>query len=156
MIKETLIAGLHCYKQFIQPKKTRQFHNGYSLIEMVIVIAIMSILTATTLPKFVGMVNKTKETSIKAMAHSLELAIESYKSIYNAFPEADSIESLQNQLITAKIVTSHMENPFTNKPFSTSDSDGKIIISSSSENDTYHIQAYSKKNETVLVDIKSD
>ena len=54
----------------LQYKLLRYFHQrtklqGFTIIELLIVIIILSILTATTLPTLIGQVGKARETEIK-------------------------------------------------------------------------------------------
>ena len=129
--------------------------NGFSLLEVLIVMAIVGILTATTLPKFSGLITKTKETSVKAIAHSIELAIESHKSIYQSVPDAQSIETLLVALQTKGILTTPLQNPFTHEPFQAADTSGKIEVNCDTSNQSYTVKAYSKKNTTILLEINS-
>ena len=140
-------------------KAIKQHHpsvNGFSLLEVLIVMAIVGILTATTLPKFTGLVTKTKESSVQTIAHSLELALESYRSIYQTLPDVQSIDALFEVLNTNGILTTDIKNPFTQSSFTDNDKDGKIEVESSSSTNQYTIKAYSKGNVSVLVELISN
>ena len=53
-------------------------HKGFSLIELMIVVVIIGVLAAIAIPNYISMQNRAKEGSVKANAHSVQLAVEDY------------------------------------------------------------------------------
>ncbi len=56
--------------------KTHQ--EGFTLIELLVVVVILGILAAVATPNFVGAMDKAKNSSVQANAHSVQLSLEMY------------------------------------------------------------------------------
>ena len=65
--------------------------KGYTLIELMVVVAIISILLVVAVPNFISYGNKAKVSAAFATASSIRASMASYavSSVGNSFPTAD-------------------------------------------------------------------
>ena len=82
--------------------------KGFTLIEMLIVMAVVSILIAIIIPSYRGMQNDAWIAKAEKEAQTLQAAVESYYRHHNAYPDTLS------ELLTAKpaIITRKLDDPW--------------------------------------------
>lgn len=82
--------------------------KGFTLIEMLIVMAVVSILIAIIIPSYRGMQNDAWIAKAEKECQTLQVAVESYYRHYNKFPE-----TLADLLIAKPaIITNKLEDPW--------------------------------------------
>ena len=52
--------------------------NGFTLIELMIVVVIIGVFAAIFIPSFVAMQDRVREASVKSNGHTVQLAVEDY------------------------------------------------------------------------------
>jgi len=67
----------------------RSNEDGYSLLEILVVLAIMAVLASVVAPRLFTQVDKAKITATKAQVKALRLALDSYRLDLGRYPAAD-------------------------------------------------------------------
>ncbi len=85
--------------------------KGFTIIELLIVIAVIAILVGIALPRFKGMRDEGNIAKAKGELRTLQTAVESYRIHDGAYPAA---AGWQDTLIAAKpqIISAAMVDPF--------------------------------------------
>ena len=124
--------------------------SGFSLIELVIVIAIMGLLGMAAVPSFSAIQNKTKNTSFKSTAHTIEMALETYVLDKGAYPSGQNVSAsaLVETLMTAGLLTTVPINPFTGKAIAETDAKGRLSYSQTASG--YTLTVYGSDTDTPI------
>ena len=85
--------------------------KGFTIIELLIVIAVIAILVGIALPRFKGMRDEGNITRAKGELRTLQTAVESYRIHYGVFPAAAGFETTLVGA-TPQIISSVMNDPF--------------------------------------------
>ena len=84
-------------------------NQGFTLIELMIVVVIIGILAAIAIPNFISMQDRAKEASVKSNCHTTQLAAEDDAVQNNGAYPAD-VADFQANLPSGAL----LNNPFTN------------------------------------------
>ncbi len=125
--------------------------KGFSLIELIIVMAVMAVINMIMYPNFTSLQRSAKEVSAKSTARSVMVALEQYYFLNQSYPVASngSIHGLLSDLFRAGLIDRIPNNPFTGQEYSDTDSSGKLVYRFVTL-DTYQIQLYGSTNESVI------
>ncbi|MBI4801953.1 MAG: prepilin-type N-terminal cleavage/methylation domain-containing protein [Elusimicrobia bacterium] len=99
--------------------------KGFTLIELMIVVAIIGILAAIAIPKFADLINKSKEGATKGALSSVRSALQVYYGDNEGIFPRDTLSTLTSN---AKYIT---DIPLAKLP-GTGHTDSKVIVAASS------------------------
>ncbi len=125
--------------------------QGFSLIELMIVIAVIAVINLVMYPNFTSLQRSAKELSAKSSARNVMVALEQYFFIHQAYPEGENV-SISFILPTLKAddcIRSEPINPYTSAAYTSEDASGQLIYSRSQQ-DEYSIKGYGLNNQTLI------
>ena len=121
--------------------------NGFTMIEMLIVIGIIGLLAFFLVPNLMGAKDRAKEVAVKGVMHSVQLAIEAYEmenQIYPLETNAGLASLCKNYLMPNGYIASVPKNPFTGQEYKDTDAAGKIVFNYDDASGKYSLKAYSR------------
>jgi len=86
---------------------SRRKQNGFTLMELMIVMAIIGVLTVVAVPSFVGAMRQAREAALKEDLHVMRAAIDSYTMDKQKAPQS------LDDLLTDGYLRAIPEDPFT-------------------------------------------
>ena len=73
-------------------------HQGFTLVEMLLVLVILATLAAVVVPKFAGRSKQAKETSARSQIANLEIALDMFETDNGYYPSGNGgLDELVNQ-----------------------------------------------------------
>jgi prepilin-type N-terminal cleavage/methylation domain-containing protein len=147
MVSESKIYTLMSKKESIK--------KGFTLIELMVTLMIIGLISSVLYPNFTKIQQKAKESSIKTISHTLQMAIESYYLSEDSYPSGTDIHisELYTSLSKNGSLTKLSNNPFTGTDFDSGDSSGNIIYSFDNSTDIYILTSYGFNNENIILTI---
>lgn len=126
----------------------QKFKAAFTLIELLIVIAIIGLLSSLLMPNIAGAQNKAKEAAVKAIMFNLQTELETFQIDNFTYPGGNnlSIPTLAEKLGLQKIP----QNPYTGEDYSSSDRAGKILYNYDENSGIYTLTGYRRDNNSVL------
>ena len=132
--------------------------NGFTLIELLVVIAIISIIAAFMMPNFVGVQDRAREAGVKAVMHSIQMAVEAYNLENESYPMGNNIslkELIDEYLSQGGYVTTVPKNPFTGQEYSESDKAGKIMYVYDDQTSAYKLIGYKRNGYSEILELSN-
>ena len=124
--------------------------NGFTLIEIMVVIIILGLLAALVLPKFLGQEETAKRKVAMTQISSLEGALDHFKLDNGFYPATDQgLEALIKKPESGRVPANWRQGGYLTPARIPKDPWGKdyIYISPGSENREYEIVSYGADNE---------
>ena len=140
-------AFVFCCKFFIVKEKAMRNNLGFTLIEILVVIGIISLLAIFLVPNIFGAQDRAKEASVKAVMHSVQLAVEAYNMENMSYPVGKNISARSlclNYLMPGGYIAKVPDNPFTGKEYQDSEVAGKIIYNFNEMDNKYVLEGYKR------------
>ena len=124
--------------------------SGFTLIELMVTLAIIGVLMGIVSPQFQKLHLKSQNQALKGVSRSLQLAIETYFVSYGHYPRVGqgSITALISELNRQETLIPPPTNPFTRQLYTDSDASG--LIQYSHEQNRYSLQAFGDQNHLVV------
>jgi len=132
--------------------------NGFTLIEILVVIGIIGLLAVFLVPNLSGARDRAKEAAVKSVMHTVQLAVEAYQMENDVYPMGTNIplESLcKNYLMGGDYMAAIPKNPFTGKEYTDADVAGKIVYSYNNATGGYTLEGYKRNGIAKILDLSN-
>ena|ERR1700677_1906415 len=83
--------------QTLHPLLKKRRAQGFTLVELLLVLVILATLAAIVIPKFAGRSEQAKLTSAKTQISSFETALDAFETDNGYFPKSGDLDALVNQ-----------------------------------------------------------
>jgi general secretion pathway protein G len=94
-------------------KRTRHNQRGFTLLEIIVVVFILSILVALVAPRIIGRTDDARITDAKLQIKNLEMALKLYKLDNGFYPDTQQgLESLVEKPTTGRIPAKYREGGY--------------------------------------------
>jgi len=122
-----------------------------------ITLLIIGIITSVLIPNYTNIQTQSKENAVKSVCHTLQVALESYNLATGSYPQDSilSITDLTTKLEETNSLSQSPKNPFTGKPYATTDTSGKITYTYDETTQSYTLHGYGKGNAIEVVTVKN-
>ena len=130
--------------------------NGFTMIELLVVIGIIALLSIFLVPNLMGAKDRAKETAVKGVMHSVQLAVEAYEMENQIYPleKNAGLESLaKNYLMAGGYLASVPRNPFTGQEYKDADASGRVIYSYDDTTGKYTLTGYGRNGTKKIQEI---
>lgn len=128
--------------------------EGFTLIELMIVVVVIGLLAAMAIPNYINMQNHAKEASTKSNAHTVQLVVEDFSvrndGIYSV-AAADLTPLLPGQGLMANVFSGAPSEPRYGVAASVAGEIGIVPVANAGVVSGYTITAYGKDNNVLTI-----
>lgn len=132
--------------------------EGFTLIEILVVIGIIGLLAVFLVPNIFGVQDRGKEAAVKAVMHSVQLAVEAYNMENETYPVGRNItlhNLCVNYLMPGGYIASVPRNPFTGQEYKDADSAGKVIYNYNDIENKYVLTGYRRNGFSKILELSN-
>jgi prepilin-type N-terminal cleavage/methylation domain-containing protein len=127
-------------------------HNGFTIIELMLVVSIISIVAALSVPNYLAMQARAKEAEVIGLAHLVQLACEDFcvrnDGIYSELA-ADIVPCLPNHGLLRNPFTGNYTEPQFGTPATTKGQVGLQLVQTGGHTSGYVISGYGYSEEVI-------
>jgi prepilin-type N-terminal cleavage/methylation domain-containing protein len=131
-----------------------KMREGFTLIELMIVVVVIGLLAAMAIPNYMNMQNHAKEASTKSNAHTIQLVVEDYSvrndGVYSV-AAADLTPLLPGQALIANVFSGAPSEPQYGVAASATGEIGIVPVANGGVIDGYIITAYGKDSNVLTI-----
>lgn len=132
--------------------------NGFTLVEILVVLGIIGLLMVFLIPNVFMSKDRAKETAVKAVMHSVQLAIEAYNMENETYPMGRNLtlrNLCDNYLLIGNYLPDVPKNPFTGEKYAESDVAGKVIYDYNNVEGKYTLIGYKRNGTSKLLELNN-
>ncbi len=132
--------------------------DGFTLIEILVVIGIIGLLAVFLVPNILGVQDRGKEAAVKSVMHSVQLAIEAYNMENSTYPVGKNIPLRSlcvNYLMAGDFIAKVPDNPFTGREYQDSDAAGKIVYNYNEIDNKYTLVGYKRNGFSKILELSN-
>lgn len=122
--------------------------KGFTLIEVLVVMAIIGLLTSLIVPNVSQAQRRAKEVGVKATMHTVQAALEAYQLDTASYPEGENIGLAE---LLATLGNKPCKNPFTGKEYSGEDTSGQVVYGYEQTTGEYSLTGYGQDGTTAIL-----
>lgn len=127
--------------------------NAFSLFELLVALSIMALLASFVVPNVRKVQLKSDKIASEVNLRLYQSAVENYYLELNTYPVGNlDGAALYEALNSEDILNSKPQNPYTKKPYSASDTKGKIVYVSA-DGSVYTLSLYDETGNTVQLSL---